>query len=225
MTAGDVTGTTAPGQPGAPPTSIAQSFQQALISRLNPQAVTADDPSIKGSIQANKLAEQRGVEAQRNRLAEQAARSGTAGGGTDAMQRGIVADSAARQGQYAGDAVQHQSDLNHQDLLAALGLGGSFLQQNATRDQQGNQFGQSLAEQRRQFDQDAELRRLGITTQGSLGQGDLSLRQRLGEGGLNNQLLGLLLNNQQFGQQLSQQGSQFGQSLGQSGILGLLGLL
>jgi hypothetical protein len=141
------------------------------------------------------------------------------------LQRGLMADSAQRQGQYAGDKVQHLSDQNNQNMLAALGLSSDTLQQNANRDQQGSQFGQTLAEQRRQADQAAELQRLGITTQSSLGQGDLALRGRLGEGGLNNQLLGLLMSNDQFGRQLGQQNTQFGQSLDQSGILGLLGQL
>lgn len=228
-TAADVTNSAAPaGQttPQGTPTTIAGSFQQALINKLNPGPVSVNDPSVQPAIRANQLAEQRGLEAQRAQLAEQAAHDGTDSSGAFRTNlAGLTADSAARQGQFAGDAVQHQSDLNNQALLAALGLGGGFLQQNATRDQQGSQFAQSLAEQKRQADQDAELRKLGITTQGSLGQGDLALRGRLGEGQLNLGLLGALLQNNQFGRQLDQQGAQFGQSLDLQGLLGLLGNL
>ena len=70
-------------------TTIAQSFQQALINRLNPQAASLDNPSIQPALQANRLAEQRGLELQQNALAEQAARSGTSmSGGNDALTRG-----------------------------------------------------------------------------------------------------------------------------------------
>lgn len=228
-TADQVTSTTAPvaaqAAPGAP-TSVAQSFQQALINKLNPQAVSGDNPAIAPAIQANALAEQRGRELQQNALAEQAARSGTSmSGGNDALSRGILADSAQRQGQFAGSAVQHLQDQQDADLMAALGLGGQTLQTNAGRAQQESQFGRSLSEQARQADVDAELRRLGINTQGSLGQGDLALRGRLGDQQANLGLLGMLLSNDQFGRQLGQQGAQFGQSLDQSGLMGLLGLL
>lgn len=231
---------TAQGQP----TTIAQSFQQALVNKLNPAAVDASHASIAPSINANRLAEQRGVELQNNALAEGAARSGTnLSGGSDALQRGILADSATRQGQFAGNAVQHLQDSQDQQLLAALGLGGNFMQADAARQQQESQFGRSLGEQtagrvqqggqfdrslaesRRTADVDAELRRLGINTQGSLGQGDLALRGRLGDQQGNLGLLGLLMNDSQFGRSLSQNAGQFGASLDQSGLLGMLGLL
>lgn len=208
------------------PTTIAQSFQQALVNKLNPGAVDINNPAIATSIQANRLAEQRGREQAKNALAEQAARSGTSmSGGNAALERGIIADSAMRQGQYEGDKLQHLQDQQDQALLAALGLSNQTLQTNAGRAQQESQFGRTLDEQKRQSDIDAELRKLGINTQGSLGSQDIALRGRLGDQSANLSLLGLLMSNDQFGRQLNQQGNQFSAGLDQSGLMGLLGLL
>jgi hypothetical protein len=206
--------------------TIASSFRDALVSKLNPGAVNASNPAIAPAIEANKLAEQRGMESSRNLLAERAAKDGTdASGGFDTQLTGLAQDRAAREGQFAGNAVQHLQDQQNSDLMAALGLSNSTLQANANRDQQGSQFGQTLAEQAREANQSAENQKLGINTQSSLGQGDLSLRGRLGEGQLNLGLAGLLQGGDQFTRQLNQQGSQFGAGLDQQGLLGLLGLL
>jgi hypothetical protein len=91
--------------------------------------------------------------------------------------------------------------------------------------QQNTQFGKSQAQQLQESQAANELQKLGITTQGALGQGDLALRGRLGDQQGNLSLLGLLMNNDQFRQQLGQQGAQFGAGLDQSGLLGLLGML
>ena len=223
------TATTVPaGQtvPPGQPTTIAQSFQQALVNRLNPQAVDVTNPAIAPSIAANRLAEQRGLELQQNALAEQAARSGTSmSGGNEALTRGLLADSAARQGQFAGQAVQGLQDQQNANLMAALGLSSDILGQGAGRAQQESQFGRTLAEQQRQSAINAELQRLGISTQGGIAAADTALRRELGTQQANLSLLGLLLSNDQFGRQLAQQGSQFGQSLDQSGLFNLLGLL
>jgi hypothetical protein len=127
-------------------------------------------------------------------------------GGNDALSRGILADSASRQGQYAGGLLQHASDLQNQDLLAALGLGGNALQSG----QQNSQFLQNLTEQARQANQTNATQNLGINTQGSLGTQDINLRSRLGDQQSNLGLLQALLGNQQFNNSLSQNANQFG---------------
>jgi hypothetical protein len=197
------------------PTTVAQSFQQALVNRLNPQAISTSSPEVSGAIQANKLSEQRNLERNRGLLAERSAASGQGGSGNfESQLLGLSQDRAAREGQFAGNAVM-QGQLN-QDLntRAAMQQAQGLLGGNA-----------SLEMQQKLADLDAQIRREGIAQQGALGQGDLSLRGRLGEGQLNLGLLQALLGNQQFGQSLSQQGAQFGAGLDQSGLLGLLGLL
>jgi hypothetical protein len=213
-----VTGTQAPvGQISAQgaPTTVAQSFQQGLVNRLNPQAITADNPSIAPAIQANRQASQRGLAMDQNALAEQAARDGTASsGGNTADMLGLVNDSHAREGAYAGNLIQQQNDLQNQNQTSALGMAGSLLSGQ-----------QNLGQQASLANLDAEIRREALQQQGSLGQGDLSLRSQLGNGQLNLGLLSALMQNSQFGQSLGQNASQFGASLDQSGLLGLLGLL
>lgn len=197
--------TTAQGQP----TTVAQSFQQALVNRLNPTAVSAQSASVAPAIEANKLAEQRGTERQRAMLAEQQAAQGiNNSGGADSRFLGLEQDRAAREGQFAGNAVQRANDIQSRDMTSALGMAGGLLSGNA-----------NLAQQKELADLDAQLRREGYGLQGELGRGDLSLRGELGRGQLNAQLLGLLLNNQLGQGQLALGGAQ----LDQNGLLGLLG--
>lgn len=193
------------------PTTIAQSFQQALVNKLNPQPLSASSPVVAPAIQANQLSEQRGMEQTRGLLAERAASQGLDQNAFNSQLLGAQGASAGRQGQFAGDAVmranQEQGMNDRSAMVSAAGLLGG----NAGLSQQ-----QQLAEL------DAAIRREGISSSTALGQGDLALRQRLGEGGLNNQLLSVLLNNDQFGRSLSQNGAQFGAGLDQQGFLALL---
>jgi hypothetical protein len=170
---------------------VAQSFQQSLVNLLNPSIaspVNASNPAIAPAIQANQLAGQRGLEQQRNTLAEQAAANGTSNsGGFDSVLSGLIANNANQQGQFAGSAVQHLSDQNNSNLLSALGLGSGLLSGQAGLSQQGTEFGQTLAEQQRQANMDNALKQLGITSTTQLGQGDLNLRLLLGLAGLGQQ--------------------------------------
>lgn len=217
-TAAQATGTTANvGQtaPQGAPTTIAQSFQQALVNRLNPQPINAQNSQIAPAIEANKLAEQRGMERNRNLLAERSAANGTSNsGGFESQLLGLGQDRAAREGQFAGNAVADLGRQQQQDITSALAMGGNLL-----GDQQRMDLQKQLA------DLDAQLRREGLGAQTSLGNRDIDLRSRLGEGQLNLGLLSALLNNDQFGQQLNQNALQFGAGLDQQGLLGILGLL
>ena len=197
------------------PTTVAQSFQQALVNRLNPQPINAQNSQIAPAIEANKLAEQRGFERNRNLLAERAAANGTSGsGGFETGLLGLAQDRAAREGQFEGNAVMNLGNQQRQDLTSALALGGNLL-----GDQQRMDLQRQLAEL------DAQLRREGLGAQTSLGNRDIDLRSRLGEGQLNLGLLSALLSNDQFGRNLDQNALQFGASLDQSGLLGILGML
>jgi hypothetical protein len=197
------------------PTTVAQSFQQSLINRLNPQQASADSASINPAIQANRLSEQRGFDRNRNLLAERAAATGTNNsGGFESQLLGLAQDRAGRESAFAGDAVRQEQDRLDRNQNSAMGLSGSML-----TGQQG------LSQQMDLANLDATLRRAGMDLQGDLGRRDLDLRGELGRAGLNNQLLGLLMNNDQFGRSLSQNATQFGASLDQNGIMSLLGLL
>ncbi len=64
--------------------------------------------------------------------------------------------------------------------------------------QQGSQFDRTFGQHGKQFDTDAELRRLGITSQADLGGRELSQRGELGRAGLNLDLLRTLMSGDQF---------------------------
>ncbi len=83
-------------------------------------------------------------------------------------------------------------------------------------------FKQQMAEQGREFDVDAAMKKLGIDTQASLGGSDLALRDKLGTGGLNAQILQMLMQNQQFGQGLGAQLGMFNQTQGNANLQALL---
>lgn len=210
-TTANVGGTTAQGAP----TTVAQSFQQQLVNRLNPAAVSASDPSIAPSIQANNLAEQRGMERNRSLLAERAAANGQdMSGGFETGLLGLAQDRAQREGQFAGNAVQHASDIQNQNINSSLGYVGNLLTGNANRDQASELANMANATQLH-----------GIDTQGNLGAQDIALRGELGRNANNLSLLGLLQGGSQFDRSLAQNGAQFGSSLDQNGLLSLLGLL
>lgn len=210
-TTASVGGLIAPGTP----TTIAQSYQQSLVNKLNGQPISAANPGAAGpAIEANKLAQQRAFERNRNLLAERnAAVNGAPSGGFETQLLGLAQDRGLQEGQFAGNALmQAQQDQNANER-AAMGQAASLLSGNA-----------GLAQQQALAELDAALRREGLAQQGQLGNADIALRGRLGEGQLNLGLLTALLGNQQFNQQLGQNAAQFGASLDQNGLLGMLGL-
>ena len=200
--------------PQGQPTTVAGAFQQSLVNRLNAPAPSASDPAISGAIAANKGAEQRGMEKTRSLLAERAASQGVDQNAFNSQLLGAQQESAGRQASFAGNAVMSQAQQQAQNLTAALALGGSMLSQ---QDQ--------LAMQDKLAQLNAQIQRESIAQQGSLGQGDLSLRRDLGEGGLNLSLLSTLLNNQQFGQSLGADLGKFSAAQNSSNLSSLLSAL
>jgi hypothetical protein len=228
--AGPAPGTTAPaGQPtsqagvlNAPavagaqvqqgtPTTVAGAFQQALVNRLAPQDITSQNPAIKGSIAANRNAEQRGLSRTQEMLAERGAATGQVGAQETGLRQAI-GESAGRQGAFEGNALFGLHQQQQQDLTNALGLGGELLSDQQRQDLQ--RYG---------IDLDATLRREGLGAQTQLGNRELDIRDSLGRGNLGLGYAGLAQNGQQFGQQL---GANLGieqARLNQSALLSLLG--
>jgi hypothetical protein len=193
--------------------TVAGSFQQALLNKLTQGPVTADSAQLKPSLDANKLAEQRGFERDRAMLAERNAAQGlNMSGGNESQLLGLAQDRTAREGQFAGNAVADANKQQSAEILAALGLGGNLL---------GDQDRMNL--QRYGIDTDAQLRREGLGASTSLGRDDLALRDKLGSGNLNLGLAGLLQGGQQFGQSLGLQAGMGQAQLNQQALLSLLG--
>jgi hypothetical protein len=197
-------------QQGAP-TTIAGAFQQALVNRLAPQDITSQNPAIKGSIAANRNAEQRGLSRTQEALAERGAATGQVGAQETGLRQAI-GESAGRQGAFEGNALFGLHQQQQQDLTNALGLGGELLSDQQRQDLQ--RYG---------IDLDATLRREGLGAQTQLGNRELDIRDSLGRGNLGLGYAGLAQNGQQFGQQL---GANLGieqARLNQSALLSLLG--
>jgi hypothetical protein len=199
-------------QPGAP-TTVAGSFQQALVNRLAGPRMTAASPEVQPAIQANQLSEQRGFDRNRAMLAERNAAQGFSGsGGNESMIRGLAQDRAGRESTFAGNAVMDANKMKESQITSLLGLTGGML---------GNIDNQQL--QRYGMDLDAQLRREGVGASTGLGRDDLALREKLGMGNLNLGLAGLLQGGQQFGQSLASNNAQFSAGLNQQALLQMLG--
>lgn len=174
-------------------TNVAASFQQALVNKLNPAPVNAQNPAVAGSINANRLAEQRGLERSRGLAAERAHAGGYNDSGPfDSQLFGMEQARSAREGAFEGQQLQDLQKQQSQEMMAALALGGGHL---IDQDKLGlSRYG---------IDTDAALRREGLGVQGSLGNRDLDLRGELGRGNLNLGLLSLLSGNDNFDKELA----------------------
>jgi len=197
-------------QQGAP-TTVAGAFQQALVNRLAPQDITSQNPAIKGSIAANRNAEQRGLSRTQEALAERGAATGQVGAQETGLRQAI-GESAGRQGAYEGNALFGLQQMQNANQTDALGLGGNML---------NSQQGQDL--QRYGIDTDAALRREGLGAQTSLGNRELDIRNSLGQGNLGLGYAGLAQGGQQFGQQLGANLGVQQAQLNQQALLALLG--
>lgn len=220
QTAGTVGAQPTQGQPA----TIAGTFQQALLNRLAPQDLTANNPAIAGSIAANRNAESRGLAKTREALAERAATTGQSGA-FDTNLRQAYGDSAGRQAAFEGNALQglHQQQAN--DLTSALGMAGSMLNSQSGQDLQKYLAGQGRDLQKYGLDLDAALRREGLSSQSQLGNRGYDIQELLGKGNLNLGLLGLLQGNDQFNSNLAANLGMFNSSQSQNALLQLLGAL
>jgi hypothetical protein len=233
--------------PAAPPTEQ-QNYLTALTQQLQQAGTPASlsDPALKAQSDAYAVGQSRATDQARSAMAERAAAEGSTGTSSGAFDQGLVGLIGQQGENMAGENASLVGQANTQKLAQmqnALQMMGSDVNSEAGRQlqqhiadmqaqiqrdqltQQNTQFGKSQAQQLQESQAANELQKLGITTQGALGQGDLALRGRLGDQQGNLSLLGLLMNNDQFRQQLGQQGAQFGAGLDQSGLLGLLGML
>jgi hypothetical protein len=158
--------------PQGQPATVASAFQQALVNRLAPQDVSSQNPAIKGSIAANKNAEQRGLSRTQQALAERAATTGQTGAQETGLRQAI-GESAGRQGAFEGNALFGLNQMQNQNQTDALGLSGNFLDSQSRQDLQ--RYG---------LDQDAALRGRALDVQSNLGGRELDIRNSLGTGNL-----------------------------------------
>jgi hypothetical protein len=203
----------APGAPGA-----AQSptlYKDALTKMLGDSQTPAslNDPALKAQSEAFSVGQTRASEQARAQAAERNAAMGlSSSGAMDGDIAGILERQGEAESGYNAGLVGDANKSKLQQMQAALAMMG-----NDMNSAEGRALQKQIA------DQEAELRRLGISTQADLGKQDLSLRDKLGSGGLNAQIMQMLMQNQQFGQNLGAQTGMFGANLNQQALLSLLG--
>lgn len=136
------------------------------------------------------------------------------------QRRNAVADNVERVGPYATGAMQGFDLMSRERAGQATGqfeadLVGRELQNRRDEIQRALQMMQGVlsedqraALERERMALDAELQRLGITTAASTAANELGVREMLGIGGLNVDMMRALLQNQQFGDSLGLQTAQ-----------------
>ena len=182
--------------PGAAPTDNTtnqgsqDTYRNMLLQRATQgTAIDANDPAIRAQSDAFRAQQSR---AARELMTQQAESGGPLG---QAFAQGQQRATAERAGQAAGafeaQLIGNELQQRRQEIQTALSeLGGAISND------------QKMKLQRDLAALDAELKRLGISTSASTAAAELALKEKLGLGGLNVDLMRALLQNQQFGNEL-----------------------
>jgi hypothetical protein len=210
----------APADPNAPPATVNDAFRSALMNMLqtNQQAPTLDDPALKGQMDAFRVGQTRAGERAREAMAERRASMGQSSdlagsGAIDQDLAGLFQAQGEAEAGFGAGLVGQELQQRRQQLMQAAALAGNQLNAEEAR---------SLQERLAQLD--AAIRREGIAQQGSLGGRELDIRQMLGSGQLNLGLLGTLLQNEQFGQNLGANLGLANANMNQNALLRMFGL-
>jgi hypothetical protein len=208
----------APTDPNAPPTTVNDAFKKALLDKLNkPIGIDPNDPVIKGQTDAFSLAQTRAAQRDREAMAGRAAATGqlsdtASGGGFNDALSNLAQQQGESEANFNANLSGQELNKQRDDLYRYMALAGNQLSGEESR---------ALQDKLAQLD--AQIRREGIAQQGQLGNADISLRDKLGSGGLNLNLLQLLLGNQQFGQAEAGTNARFGAGLDADTLRALLG--
>lgn len=177
-------GTAAGSAGGAAPAGnpMTDAFRSALTQRLtaNPIPTSIEsDPVLAAQSGAMRQASARQAARERSTGMEAAAANGLPG---DAMARRVAADRVFREGQADAKLLGDARSERMGELFQALGLAGNYDmgERNLAESREGRIAGQ-------------DIQRQGLAAQTALGQGDLSLRDRLGTRGQDLELMSLLL--------------------------------
>lgn len=183
--------------------TVAGAFNNALLNKLQPGALNAQNPQISGAIQANRVAGQRQFERDRALAAERAASQGLDQNAMNTQLAGLSQARGQNEAAFEGNAVMQLGQQQQNQLMQAIQIAAN----------QGN------------VEQENALRRELAQLQATLGREELGLRGELGRGQLNLGLAGLLQGGQQFNQQLGANLGMFGAQLNQEALLRALGML
>jgi hypothetical protein len=161
--------------------------------------VDRNDPMFRMQSDAFSAAQERQRRNAQDDLGEAAFAAGQRGVGGNLVEQRMIDETAARNvGQFEAGLVGQELQQRRDDIRNALSSLGGMIQGD-----------QAAALQRELAALDAAIKRESLAQTGSLGTADLSLRDKLGTGALNVDLLRALLQNQQIGNQLGFDVSQF----------------
>jgi hypothetical protein len=167
---------------------MTDAFRSALTQRLqaNPIPTSIEgDPVLAAQSGAMRQASARQAARERSTGMEAAAANGLPG---DAMARRVASDRVFREGQSDAKLLGDARSERMGELFQALGLAGNYDmgERNLAETTAGRLAGQ-------------DIQRAGLSAQTALGQGDLSLRERLGTRGQDLELMSLLLSDRDRG--------------------------
>lgn len=195
-----VGGTIGPSPTAPVPFNDAVRTQVLDLMRQGQEPVTLESPELAPQVAAFNLAQKRGLDEARSAMAERLGAQGLGSSGAfDTGVQGLYEQGAENKASYAADLVGRQLEGRRARMMQALSMGAGILSQD-----QEDKLRRDLAAI------DAEIRKLGLSTQRELGMADIGVRQygigsqeRLGLGDLAlRRLLGmgaLDLNRQRLG--------------------------
>lgn len=163
-----------------------------LQQATQPTNVTRNDPNIRPQADAFAAAQDRARRQYESEQAERLSAQGLGNSGAMQNERRVAAERAgvntgSFEAQLVGNELKAQRAEKQMALEALLKAG---------------QMDQANALQRELAQIDAQLKQAGLDVQGNLGGRELDIKDRLGTGGLNVDMARLLMQNQQFGDQL-----------------------
>lgn len=191
---------TQPGQnPNAPPptqytsTPNMQQVQRDQILGMMQQnpVPDANDPVIKAQTDAFGAGQMRAARQAKAEAAEKLAAEGMSGGANELAARAADERAGNAMGAFAADLTNREYVRRKQEIQ-------DFMKMNAAT----IDADQARMLQRELAQLDAQIRREGFNVQSSLGNRELDVRSDLGNKGINNDLIRMLLQNKQFGQDL-----------------------
>lgn len=174
-------------------------------------AVDTNDPNFRQQADAYAAAQERARRTAVSQTAEQYAGSGATGAQT-AEERLINEQSGQNQAGFEAQLVGHELQNRRSEIQNALTQLGGMISGDQAR-----------ALQKQLADIDAQLKQAGLDQSSALGQRELDIRQQLGLGGLNVDLMRLLTQNQQYNNDLGFRIGSTEAGLNQSALDSLLG--
>jgi len=198
-----VLGSTGPGQPMAGGTQwVAPQWQSLGDTKYTPgenqlidtlmqrmtqgTAIDRNDPNIQQQVDPYAAAQER---ARRNAVSDYAERAGALASGAQRGQERMMAERAGQAtGMFEAELVGRELQNRRDEIRHALDSMGTLITEDQRR-----QLQKELA------NLDSQLKTMGIQSAENLGFSELGLKERLGTAGLNLDLMRMLLQNQQWG--------------------------